>query len=260
MNKRQRRTIHGIDPYAPGGIDQLLDFHRRFWGDAQMNANASGDGGQGGESGGDGGEAGGDAGAQQTTETQTGTQTQAGTNTEDKGGDKGGDNPWSDPEKAKAEIERLRRENASERTNAKTKAAEDARNGLVQELGKALGLIKDGEKAPDPEDLAKQVTEQTTAARQAQTELAVYRAAGKASADPDALLDSRAFLAKIADIDPTDTAKVTKAIEDAVKDNPKLRATQAAGRSGAEFNGGSGEQRTRTPKPLNEAVASHYGV
>lgn len=29
-------TIRGIDPYAPGGLEQLLDFHRAFWGDAVM--------------------------------------------------------------------------------------------------------------------------------------------------------------------------------------------------------------------------------
>ena len=42
---------HGIDITAPGGIDQLLEFHRARFGDAQMNANSGGD-----ESGGDGGD------------------------------------------------------------------------------------------------------------------------------------------------------------------------------------------------------------
>src|SRR5690554_6762639 len=40
-----RRTIHGIDPYAPGGIEELLNFHRERWGNMQMNA----DGAPGGE-------------------------------------------------------------------------------------------------------------------------------------------------------------------------------------------------------------------
>lgn len=31
-----KKTIHGIDPYAPGGIQALLEFHRGFWGDARM--------------------------------------------------------------------------------------------------------------------------------------------------------------------------------------------------------------------------------
>lgn len=46
---------HGIDITAPGGIDQLIEFHRASFGDAQMNANA----GQSGGSGGDGGDSGG---------------------------------------------------------------------------------------------------------------------------------------------------------------------------------------------------------
>lgn len=51
---------HGIDITAPGGIDQLIEFHRGTFGGWQMNAN--GDGGAAGssESGGDGG--GGDSG------------------------------------------------------------------------------------------------------------------------------------------------------------------------------------------------------
>lgn len=39
---------HGIDITAPGGIDALMSFHRRTFGDAQMNAEADpGDGEQG---------------------------------------------------------------------------------------------------------------------------------------------------------------------------------------------------------------------
>lgn len=150
-------------------------------------------------------------------------------------------NLWDDPAKAKAEIERLRAENGKDRTTAKTKAAEDARNELTQSIGKALGLIKDGEDKPDPAKLTQQITESAAAAKQAQTELAVYKAANKHGADADALLDSRAFLAKIAELDPTKTADIDKAIKEAVTDNPKLKLVQAAGQSGSDFSGGSGE-------------------
>ena len=163
-------------------------------------------------------------------------------------------NLWDDPAKAKAEIERLRAENGKDRTTAKTKAAEDARNELTQSIGKALGLIKDEGEKPDPAKLTQQITETAAAAKQAQTELAVYKAANKQGANADALLDSRKFLANIADLDPTDAKAITKAIEDAVKDNPTFKTVQVAGTSGANFTGGSGES-AKKPTSLEDAIA-----
>lgn len=236
-----RKTIHGIDPYAPGGIEALLSHHRLTFGDAVMEAGA-GEGGEGSEGGGEGQpqeQSGQEAGGQQEQQASG--------------------NLWDDPAKAKAEIERLRSENGKDRTTAKTKAAEDARNELTQTLGKALGLIKDGDgDKPDPAKLTQQITETAAAAKQAQTELAVYKAAGKQGADADALLDSRNFLAKIADLDPSDTKAITKAITDAVTDNPKLKTVQAAGASGADFTGGTGEGATK-PTTIAGSVAKHYG-
>lgn len=61
----RRPGPHGIDLYAPGGIDALLDFHRATFGDAQMNANASGSGDNvGTDSAGDGNGPGGQRGDQ----------------------------------------------------------------------------------------------------------------------------------------------------------------------------------------------------
>lgn len=54
---------HGIDITAPGGIDQLIEFHRGTFGDWQMNANGTGGTGGSSESGGDGGD-GGDSGGE----------------------------------------------------------------------------------------------------------------------------------------------------------------------------------------------------
>lgn len=128
----------------------------------------------------------------------------------------------------KAEITKLRRENASSRVVAKQNAAEEARAELAQQIGKALGLVKDDEPA-DPAKLTEQLTAQTAAAKQAQIELAVYRAAGNAKADPAALLDSRTFLEKAAALDPSDTDGLTAAIAEAVAANPRLGAVQATG-------------------------------
>ena len=148
-------------------------------------------------------------------------------------------NPWDDPTAAKAEIERLRKENGAARTNAKAQAATDAR----QELAKALGLIK-GDEPADPVKLAEQLTTEKADARQARVELAVYRAAGSI-ADPSALLDSTSFLRSLKNVDPTDSAAVTAAITAAVASNPRLGAA-------SEGNG------PRAPRPdLSQASGAN---
>lgn len=128
-------------------------------------------------------------------------------------------NPWEDPEAAKAEIERLRRENASGRVNAKQRAADEARNELAQTIGKALGLVKD--EPVDPNELTKQLTQAQTQQRQAALELAIFRATPDASV-ANALLDSRSFLAKVADLDPTDGVAIAAAVGEAVQNTPAL--------------------------------------
>jgi len=132
-------------------------------------------------------------------------------------------NVWEDPEAAKAEIERLRRENGAARTTAKQQAADEARTELAQTIGKALGIVKDD--APvDPAALVEQATSSQADAKQARVELAVFRNAGAAGGDPLALLDSASFLAKASSLDPTDTAAITAAITEAVTANPRLGA------------------------------------
>ncbi|GMA22279.1 hypothetical protein GCM10025864_45050 [Luteimicrobium album] len=152
----------------------------------------------------------------------------------------------------------LRKEAGDARVNAKQSAAQEARDALAQEIGKALGLVK-GDEAPDPAKLAKTAADSASEARQARVELAVFRAAPGLKADPGALLDSRAFLTKVADLDPTDDGfadAVKTAITDAVKDNPKL-ATQAVGASSVDHAGGTGEKTK--PKSLADAVTAAYG-
>lgn len=268
LNKNTR-TIHGIDPYAPGGIEALLAHHRATFSDAVMEAGEGGDGGnaagdQGAEQQGGGSsetgqqQAGGTDGRQQQAKPGDGQQ-QAGQN--DQQGNGADDLANLSPADLAKMVRDLRKENGDSRANAKRSAAEEARNELTQSIGKALGLIKDGNEKPDAAKLTQTVTEQATENKSLKTELAVYKAASKAGADADALLDSRGFLAKLTDLDPTDSKAITKVIEDAVKDNPKLKAARAAGQSGAEFTGGSGEQRTSNkPVPLHQAVSGHYGT
>ncbi|MGP9033646.1 hypothetical protein ACT17S_11305 [Glutamicibacter mysorens] len=239
-----RRTIHGIDPYAPGGVEALIEFNRGLWGDMQMNANAGGDAGAG-ESGETGGEQAGE---------QSGEQ---GTGAEQKPAEKQGEQKpaeWdgkieSLPPAAQKMIADLRKADGDERVAAKTLAA----------IQKALNPDAKGDEKPTAEQLTKQLAERDTAAKQAQTELAVYRLAGKHGADADALLDSRAFLAKIAEIDHTKTADVEKAIKEAVESNPKLKSVRVSGSSTADGAGGSGEKAKKNTG-LGDALAGHYAT
>jgi len=248
-------TIHGIDLMAPGGVQELLEFHRCQFGSAKMMA--------------DSGDAGTDTGGNDDGTGQGTDPADAGDQGDDQGSDNEGtdqDKPggeiWDDPAKAKAEIERLRRDAASAngkaRENAREQAAKEAREQLIQDLGKTLGLVEDdADKAPDVNALTEQVKAERAEANQAKTELAVFRAAGQHNADANALLDSRSFLATLEGIDPTDTDKVSDAIKAAVADNPKLKSHQVAGKGGAEFGGGSGEGRKKAGS-LSEALQNHY--
>lgn len=139
-------------------------------------------------------------------------------------GDKGG-NPWDNPDAARAEIERLRRENGAARTNAKQQAAEQARQELAQQIGKTLGLVAEDQPL-DPAQLTQELSAERQAAQQARVELAVFRAAGAAGGDPAALLDSTSFLRSLDGVDPTDSEAIAAAVASAVEANPRLGAAK----------------------------------
>lgn len=158
------------------------------------------------------------------------------------------------PEWAQKLIKDTRGEAAEHRTKAT--AAEKKLTEQLDGIAKALGLK--GEDKADPAELAKQLEQQREAAKTSAIELAVYRTAPKKDigGDPDALLDSRGFLAKLTDLDPTAknfTDKVETAIKEAIADNPKLKATQAAASSSADHAGGSGGGSGK-PTTLEDAI------
>lgn len=176
--------------------------------------------------------------------------------------------PWADPETARKEIEKLRRENASSRTTAKQQAAKDAVDELTGKLGRALGYVKD-DQPPTAEELTKQLTEAAKERDATQSELqqlrverAAERAAREHGADVDTLLDSRSFATKLGDLDPAAddfAATVSDLVKQTVDSNPKYRVTQAATSSSADFSGGPGEQRTRKPIGLHAAFRNEFG-
>lgn len=151
----------------------------------------------------------------------------------------GGEDVSSLPEWAQTLIRKANADAADARTS-KTSAEKTAQDRVTAILT-AAG-IDTGEGEDDPVKAAADARETAeNDARQARLELAVYKSAPTANADPAALLDSRAFLARAADLDPSDQEAVAGAIRDAIKDNPKLAATQAAPRNSADFTGASGD-------------------
>lgn len=154
------------------------------------------------------------------------------------------DEPKGDEPKTfdEAYVTKLRNENAAHRKKAQA-AADEAVAELTKNIGKALGLVKDDEPA-NPDELTKQIETEREAAKAARVELAVFRAAGKHSADPDALLDSRSFLTKVKDLDPTAddfASQVEDAIKTTVETNPKLRVVQAATKAGSDLSAGNAD-------------------
>ncbi|MCX5587551.1 hypothetical protein [Streptomyces erythrochromogenes] len=199
----------------------------------------------------------GTAGGQTTTQQPTGQGT-------------AGDDLAATVKRLEKDLADARKEAAKERTAAKQQAADTAVADLTAKLGKALGLVKD-DGPPDPKALADAIsqkdaalTEREAALRAKDVELAVWSRADKAGARAAALLDSRAFLRDIGDLDPSDkgfTAALDAAIKTAVKDNPAFSAVQAAAASGGDLSGGTGEASTRQrPTSLSAAVRGSFGT
>jgi hypothetical protein len=234
-----KRTIHGIDPYVPGGIDALMAHHRLTFGDAVMRVDPNA--------------------APPATDPPVDPPADPGTPPP-------ADPPaappaapaappapnvWDDPAAAKAEIEKLRRQNGDDRILAKKTAADEARNELLQKLG----LTKEGEAQPDPAKLAADLAAERTAKADTARQLAIYKAASTAGADPAKLLDSNSFMTSVQGLDPTDGAAVAAAITAAVTANQSLKAARAAGASGIELSGGTGEQGQITAAQLAHMTA-----
>ncbi|NUO58989.1 MAG: hypothetical protein HOV78_20200 [Hamadaea sp.] len=232
-------TVNGMT------VDELLAFHKARFGDARMEADGDGADGADGTDAGDTKTDGTDG-----ADTKTGaTKTDGDTKTTD--AQTWNPDAWDGkvdtlPAGAQKIITDLRKADGDERVAKKT----------LDAIMAAINPEKAGDK-PDPAQLAQQLTTAQQAQRQTAVELAVYKTASKHSGDPDALLDSRAFLAKVADLDPAAddfASKVDGAIKSAVADNPKLKAARVAGASGADRAGGSGEGAAK-PTTLEDAIA-----
>ena len=242
--------LHSL-PTAPGALLGYRKDGRPFY----VMAGGSGEGDAGGQDTGQSSDQGtpaqgGDQGGQSDKQGQNAGQ-QSGQN--DGGGDVA-----SLPDWAQKLIRDARSEAASSRTNAKAQAANEARQTLAQEIGKALGLVKGDDQPADPAQLAKQIGDLSGENRSLRTELAVFKAAAKVGADAGKLTDSRSFLAQLDRLDPAADgfdAKLRELMKKAIEDNPIYAATQApAPRGGAEPSGRPG--RTGKATNLTDAITA----
>lgn len=144
----------------------------------------------------------------------------------------------------------------------KAREATEQKDALIQQLGKALGLIKDDDsksEGPDAEALTKQIADEQAKATSAARELAVYKAAASNGADPAKLLDSRSFLSSIENIDHTDNKAISAAIKTAVDGNKSFALARAAGASTADTaSGPGGGSAPKAEVSLEDAAAAHY--
>lgn len=159
------------------------------------------------------------------------------------------------PEKMLAYVADLRDEAAKSRQGKETAAQEAARvakEEMTERFAVMLGLKPDPNASIDPAAVEAKYKADVASAqeegRAARVELAVYKLAGAAGADPVALLDSAGFLRAVAKVDPSDQDALKAAITEAVTANGRLAATATVtpavpptpGASAGEFAGGPG--------------------
>lgn len=184
-----------------------------------------------------------------TTETEENEESQDGSE-----GSEGAEGDSGDVELLRKEIAKLRKENAKRRTDSRdAKQAKDDVEGKLKAIAKALGV--DGDDEPDVDVLKTKLDEAQSEMKSLKIERALGRAARKHSADPDALADSRNFMKEAEGLDPDDddfADALNALVEAAVKNNPKLKTSQVAGKSGGEFDSPSDDGKKVS---LDAAVA-----
>jgi hypothetical protein len=146
------------------------------------------------------------------------------------------DKSKTDQPAPKEEVDWKTRARQWEDTAKKNKTAAEERDQLKLTMEAiAAALDPNASKDLDPEEVAKNALAERDAKdaelRQLRVEQAAERAARRAGADVDALLDSRGFIKAIASLDPTadDFAdRLGDAVDTALKTNPRLKAAAPA--------------------------------
>lgn len=161
------------------------------------------------------------------------------------------------PAWAQREIRRAR----NEAQNVRRRSAEEiqrTKEESVETLRRALGLTED--EAADPETLIAAAEEKSQKAareaRNAVTELAVFKASGTLGADAEALLDSRAFVRNLEDLDPSEDdfpARVADLIQEAVEQTPsKYRKAPSAAPANTDGKPVGGDRKPAGEQSVDE--------
>lgn len=147
-------------------------------------------------------------------------------------------------------LTKANQEAARHRIAAKN-AADEAVAKLTRELGKALGLVKDDDPL-SPEQLTQQLTaeqqktaQKEAAAHAAALELAIYKAANARKLNADELLDSRTFMARANEIDPTDTGALDALLTEVASGSTRFKAAPVAPAAGGADLGPGGSAAPR---------------
>ncbi len=171
------------------------------------------------------------------------------------------------PEWARKSLSKANSEAAKYRTAAQEAkdAAERAQSDLVQNIGKALGLVKDDE-TPTVESLTESLQQRDAALNSTSSdnsalraENAVLRYADKHGADADLLLNLRDFTEKLAAIDPAAdeyASQVESLIKTTVESDARYRKVQVAARSSNGDPAPSGGDNA--PKDDIESLRASY--
>jgi hypothetical protein len=154
------------------------------------------------------------------------------------------------------------------RTGSKANAAAEAQREMAAKVAKALGLA--GAEPPDPAQLLEQAEAARDAAWASALELQIFRIAGAAGANPDALLDSRSFidsLDELYELDPKSAefkAALQAKVQAAAAKYPATPGSPAPGAPAGPrpdpTQGTRGTPTTARPTSLTQAYANHYAA
>lgn len=121
---------------------------------------------------------------------------------------------------------------AREKAEKQAKDLQSQLDGTNTQITSILAALGIGAKEEiDPDKLAKDLAEKDRSEKTLRVENAILRLAGQHGADPEALVDSRSFMAEVNKYDPGSedfTTKVTEAIQAKVKAVPTGRTAKRA--------------------------------
>jgi hypothetical protein len=126
--------------------------------------------------------------------------------------------------KLEAEAARWKQMSRAQEQRSKANHAElKNRDALLREIAAKVGVEFDDR--PDPEELTRRLEQASATARQRSVELAVYTTAATAGANAAALLDSRDFMGRTAQLDP-DASDFAAQVADLVAEAAKQERYQ----------------------------------